>query len=219
MTNEKKEQVESVEFEATNKGTDIMNEKKEQVEVKAGFNAAAHFDGFSTRYGWSSSIGEANSREQFRACFADAEAHGLRYVEVEFNVEDFNEIWAFLTFSPNPKRGRVPLEFLKDEDNFSEFFEGVMGFIVYDLRPINADTSRAMKRLYDGERYHDDELQGEAVFLTSRLDKIARSWIEALKGLAAGYDWQRIVDNSAVKTCEMTKWGEIVDDILKRENA
>lgn len=198
----------------------MTNEKKiEQVEVKSGFNAAAHFDGFSTRYGWSSSIGDANSREQFRACFADAEAHGLRYVEVEFNVEDFNEIWLFLTFSPNPKRGRMPLEFLKDDDYFSEFFEGVMGFINYDLKPINAETSLAMKRLYDGERFHDDELHHEASDLSSRLDEIARSWIEVLKGSATGDDWQRIVDNSSVKTCEMTKWGEIVENILKRENA
>ena len=197
----------------------MTNEKKEQVEVKEGFNAADHFDGFSTRYGWSSSIGEANSREQFGACFADAEAHGLRYVEVEFNVEAFNEIWAFLTFSPNPKRGRMPLQMLKDEDNFSDFFEGVMGFIVYDLRPINADTERAMKRLYDGERFHDDELHHEASDLSSRLDEIARSWIEVLKGSATGDDWQRIVDNSSVKTCEMTKWGKIVEEIINLKNA
>lgn len=197
----------------------MTNEKKEQVEVKAGFNAAEHFDGFSTRYGWSTSIELENTREQFGACFADAEAHGLRYVEVEFNVEAFNEIWAFLTFSPNPKRGRMPLQMLKDENNFSDFFEGVMGFIVYDLRPINADTERAMKRLYDGERFHDDELHHEASDLSSRLDEIARSWIEVLKGSATGDDWQRIVDNSSVKTCEMTKWGEIVENILKRENA
>lgn len=218
MTNEKKEQVESVEFEATNKGTDIMNEKKEQVEVKEGFNAAAHFDGFSTRYGWSSSIGEANSREQLRACFADAEAHGLRYVEVELNIEDFNEIWAFLTFSPNPKRGRMPLQMLKDEDNFSDFLK-VMVFVNYDLKPINADTERAMKRLYDGERFHDDELHHEASDLASRLDEIARSWIEVLKGSATDEDLQRIKDNSKLETCEMTKWCEIVENILKRENA
>ena len=198
----------------------MTNEEKiEAVKVKAGFNAAEHFDGFSTRYGWSSSIGEANTREQFRACFADAEAHGLRYVEVEFSVEDFNEIWLFLTFSPNPKRGRMSLELLKDEDNFSDFFEGVMGFIVYDLRPINADTSRAMKRLYDGERYHDDELHHEATELSCRLDEIARSWVECMKGTTSPDDMQRVVDNSTAEKCEMTKWGEIVEDILKRENA
>lgn len=197
----------------------MTNEKKEQVEVKAGFNAAEHFDGFSTRYGWSTSIELENTREQFGACFADAEAHGLRYVEVEFNVEAFNEIWAFLTFSPNPKRGRMPLQMLKHDDKFIDFYNGVIGFINYDLNPINADTSLAMSRLYDGERYHDFDLHCEASDLASRLDEVARSWIEVLKGAATDEDLQRIEENDTLETCEMTKWGKTIDEILKRENA
>ncbi len=198
----------------------MTNEKKETIgKVKAGFNAAAHFDGSSTRYGWSSSIGEANTREQFMACFADAEAHGQSYVEVEFNVEDFNEIWAFLTFAPNPKRGRMPLQMLKHDEHFIDFYNVVIWFINYDLKPINADTERAMKRLYDGERFHDYDLHCEASDLASRLDEIARSWIELLKGSETDEDRQRIYDNNTVETCEMTRWSKAVEEILKRENA
>ena len=223
MTNEKKiesvESVESVEIEATNKGTDMTNEKK-QVEVKAGFKAAEYFDGFSTRYGWSSSIGESNKMEQFEDCFADAMAHGLGYVEVEFHVQDFNEIWLFLTFSPRPNRGRISVKsLLQDNYLFEDFFVGVMGFIDNDLKPINADTSLAMKWLYDGERYNDDELHHKATDLSLMLDEIARSWIEFLKGSATDDDIQKVADNSTLETCEMTRWAKLVEEIINRKNA
>ena len=218
MTNEKKiESVESVEIEATNKGQTMTNEKK-QVEVKAGFKAAEYFDGFSTRYGWSSSIGESNKIEQFEDCFADAMDHGLGYVEVEFYVQDFNEIWLFLTFSPRPRRGRISVKNLYcDDDLFDDFYNGVKDFIHYDLRPINADTSRAMKWLYDGERYNDEELHDKATDLSLRLDEIARSWIELLKGSATDEDLQRIEDNATLEKCEMTRWGKFVEEIISRK--
>lgn len=199
----------------------MTNEKKiERVEVKAGFKAAKHFDGFSTRYGWSSSIGESNKIEQFEDCFADAMDSGLGYVEIEFNVFDFNEIWLFITFSPRPMRGRISVKDLYcDDDLFDDFYNGVMDFIHYDLRPINADTSRAMKCLYDGERYNDEELHDKATDLSMRLDEIARSWIELLKGAETDDDRQRIEDNSTLETCEMTRWGKIVEEIINLKNA
>lgn len=221
MTNEKKiesvESVESVEIEATNKGQTMTNEKK-QVEVKAGFKAAEYFDGFSTRYGWSSSIGESNNMEQFEDCFADAMAHGLGYVEVEFYVQDFNEIWLFLTFSPRPRRGRISVKsLLQDNYLLEDFFFGVMGFIDNDLKPINADTSLAMKWLYDGERYNDYDLHCAASDLATRLDEIARSWIECLKGSATDEEKQRIEGNATLETCEMTRWGKLVEEIISRK--
>ena len=220
MTNEKKiESVESVEIEATNKGQTMANEK--QVEVKDGFRVADTIGSYyETRYGWSGSVCDETGMEQFKDCFADAEAHGLRYVEVEFNVEDFNEIWAFLTFAPNPKRGRISVKNLYcDDDLFDDFYNGVKDFIHYDLRPINADTSRAMKWLYDGERYNDEELHNKATDLSMRLDEIARSWIELLKGSATDDDRQRIEDNAILETCEMTRWGKVVEEIINRKNA
>jgi hypothetical protein len=211
----------SREHNTKNKGTDMTNEKKiEQVKVRDGFRVADTIGSYyETRYGWSGTVCAETGMEKFEDCFADAEAHGLRYVEVEFNVEDFNEIWAFLTFSPNPKRGRMPLQALKHDDNFIDFYNGVMGFINYDLKPINADTSRAMKRLYDGERFHDFDLHCEASDLASRLDEIARSWIECMKGSATDEDMKRIYDNNNVETCEMTRFSKAVEEILKRENA
>ena len=199
----------------------MTNEKKiEQVEVKDGFKAAEYFDGFSTRYGWSSSIGESNKMEQFEDCFADAMAHGLGYVEVEFYVQDFNEILLFLTFSPRSRRGRISVKNLYcDDDLFGEFYCWVKDFIHYDLRQINADTSRAMKWLYDGERYNDEELHDKATDLSMRLDEIARSWIELLKGSATDDDSQRIEDNATLETCEMTRWEKFVDEIINRKNA
>ena len=197
-----------------------MTNKKKQFEVKEGFKAARHFDGFSTRYGWSSSIGKSNKVEQFEDCFADAIYSGLGFVEIEFNVCDLNEIWLFITFSPRPKRGRISVKNLYLDDNlFGEFFCWVKDFIHYDLRPINADTSRAMKWLYDGERYNDDELHHKATDLSMRLDEIARSWIESLKESATDEDRQRIEDNETLETCEMTRWGKIVEEIINRKNA
>lgn len=197
-----------------------MTNEKKQVEVKAGFKASEYFDGFSARYGWSSSIGESNKMEQFEDCFEDAMAHGLGYVEVEFYVQDFNEIWLFLTFSPRPMRGRISVKNLYLDDNlFGEFYCWVKDFIHYDLREINEDTSRAMKLLYDGERYNDEELHHKATDLAMRLDEIARSWIELLKESATDDDRQRIEDNSTLETCEMTRWGKIVEEIINLKNA
>ena len=78
-------------------------EKKDQIEVKEGFRVADTIESYcETRYGWSGSVCETTSREQFKDCIDDARRHGLGYVEIEFNVEELNEIWAFLTFVPNP---------------------------------------------------------------------------------------------------------------------
>lgn len=197
-----------------------MTNEKKQVEVKDGFRVADTIGSYyEIRYGWSGSVCETTTMEQLVDCFDDARRHGLGFVELEFNVEDFNEIWAFLTFSQNPKRGRMPLQMLKHDDKFIDFYNGVIGFINYDLTPINADTSRSMSRLYDGERYHDFDLHCEASDLASRLDEVARSWIEVLKGSATDEDLQRIEDNATLETCEMTKWSKTVEEILKRENA
>ena len=222
MTNEKKiesvESVESVEIEATNKGQTMANEK--QVEVKEGFRVADTIGSYyELRYGWSGSVCAETGMEKFKDCFADAEAHGPRYVEVEFYVQDFNESRLFLTFAPNPKRGRIPLQMLKHDEHFIDFYNGVIGFINYDLDPINSDTERAMKLLYDGERFHDYNLHCAASDLATRLDEIARSWIECLKGSATDEEKQRVEENSTMEKCEMMKWSKTVEEILKRENA
>lgn len=221
MTNEKKiesvESVESVEIEATNKGQTMASEK--QVEVKDGFRVADTIGSYyEIRYGWGGSVCETTTQEQLVDCFDDAKRHGLGFVEIEFNVEDFNEIWAFITFSPNPKRGRISVDkLLCDDELFDDFYDGVKDFINYDLRPINYDTSRAMKWLYDGERYNDEELHDKATDLSMRLDEIARSWIELLKGSATDDDRQRIEDNTILESCEMTRWEKFVEEIISRK--
>ena len=198
-----------------------MTNEKKQVEVKDGFRVADTIGSYyEIRYGWSGSVCATTTMEQFEDCFDDAKNHGLGYVEIEFYVQDFNEIWAFLTFAPNPKRGRISADkLLCDDELFDDFYDGVKDFINYDLRPINSDTSRAMKLLYDGERFHDFGLHCAAVGLASRLDEVARSWIEVLKGSATDEDLQRIEDNSKLETCEMTRWGKLVEKIINRENA
>ena len=190
-------------------------EKKDHIEVKDGFRVSDTIEGcIETRYGWSGSVCETTSREQFEDCIDDAEWHGLGYVEIEFNVEEFNEIWAFLTFSPNPGRGRISLEALKSKDMFIDFYNGVIGFIKYDLGPINADTSLAMSRLYDGERYNDSVLHCEASSLASRLTEIARSWIESLKDSATDDDMKKLIGNATLETCEMTRWSKLVKEMI-----
>ena len=178
-------------------------EKKDQIEGC-----------IETRYGWSGSICETTSREQFENCIDDARWHGLGYVELEFYVQDFNEIWEFMTFTPNPGRGRISLEALKSKDMFIDFYNGVIGFIKYDLGPINADTSLAMSRLYDGERYNDSDLHCEASGLASRLTEMARSWIESLKDSATDDDMKKLVDNATLETCEMTRWSKLVKEMV-----
>lgn len=198
-----------------------MTNEKKQVEVKDGFRVADTIGSYyEIRYGWGGSVCETTTMEQLVDCFDDARRHGLGFVELEFYVEDFNEIWLFLTFSPNPKRGRISADkLLCDDELFDDFYDGVKDFINYDLRPINSDTSRAMKLLYDGERFHDFGLHCAASGLASRLDEVARSWIEVLKGSATDEDLQRIEDNSKLETCEMTRWGKLVEKIINRENA
>ena len=201
------------------KETDMTNEKK--IEVKDGFRVADTIGSYyEIRYGWSGSVCETTTMEQLVDCFDDARRHGLGFVELEFNVEDFNEIWEFLTFSPNPKRGRISVDkLLCDDDLFDDFYYVVKDFINYDLRPINSDTSRAMKMLWDGNRYHDDELHHSATDLSMRLDEIARSLVELIKETATDEDRQRIEDNSTLETCEMTRWGKIVEEIINLKNA
>ena len=198
-----------------------MTNEKKQVEVKDGFRVADTIGSYyEIRYGWSGSVCEATTMEQIVDCFDDARRHGLWFVELEFYVEDFNEVWEFLTFSPNPKRGRISVDkLLCDDDLFDDFYYAVKDFIHYDLRPINADTSRAMKMLWDGNRYHDDELHDKATDLSMRLDEIARSLIEFIKETATDEDRQRIEDNSTLETCEMTRWGKIVEEIINLKNA
>lgn len=190
-------------------------EKKDQIEVKEGFRVADSIEGcHETRYGWSGSVCETTSREQFEDCIDNARWHGLGYLEIEFNVEDLNEIWEFMTFTPNPGRGRISLEALKSKDMFIDFYNGVIGFIKYDLGPINADTSLAMSRLYDGERYHDSAIHCGASGLASRLTEIARSWIEFLKDSATDDDMKKLVDNATLETCEMTRWSKLVKEMI-----
>lgn len=198
-----------------------MTNEKKQVEVKDGFRVADTIGScYEIRYGWGGSVCETTTMEQLVDCLDDARRHGLGFVELEFNVEDFNEVWAFLTFSPNPKRGRISADkLLCDDELFDDFYDRVKYFINYDLRPINSDTSRAMKLLYDGERFHDFDLHCAAIGLASRLDEVARSWIELLKGSATDDDRQRIEDNAILETCEMTRWGKLVEKIINRENA
>ena len=126
-----------------------MTKEKKQVEVKEGFRVSSTIGSVhEIRYGWGGSVCETTTMEQLVDCFGDAMRHGLGFVELEFNVEDFNEIWEFLTFSPNPKRGRISVDkLLCDDDLFYDFYYVVKDFIHNDLRPINADTSRAMKML------------------------------------------------------------------------
>ena len=198
-----------------------MTNEKKQVEVKDGFRVADTIGSYyEMRYGWSGSVCETTTMEQLVDCLDDARRHGLGFVELEFNVEDFNEIWEFLTFSPNPNRGRISVDkLLCDDDLFYDFYYVVKDFIHQDLRPINSDTSRAMKMLWDGNRYHDDELHHKATDLSMRLDEIARSLVEFIKETATDEDRQRIEDNSTLETCEMTRWGKIVEEIINRKNA
>ena len=190
-------------------------EKKDQIEVKEGFRVADTIESYhETRYGWAGSVCETTSREQFEDCIDDARWHGLGHVEIEFNVEDLNEIWLFLTFTPNPGHGRISLEALKSKDRFIDFYNGVIGFIKYDLGPINADTSLAMSRLYDGESYNDSVLHCEASSLASRLTEIARSWIESLKDSATDDDMKKLVDNATLETGEMTRWSKLVKEMI-----
>lgn len=198
-----------------------MTNEKKQVEVKEGFRVSNTIGSYyEIRYGWGGSVCETTTMEQLVDCFDDAMRHGLGFVELEFNVEDFNEIWEFLTFAPNPKRGRISVDkLLCDDDLFYDFYYVVKGFIHHDLRPINADTSRAMKMLWDGNRYHDDELHHSATDLSMRLDEIARSLVEFIKETATDEDRKRIEDNSTLETCEMTRWGKIVEEIINLKNA
>ena len=197
-----------------------MTNEKKQVEVKDGFRVADTIGSYyEMRYGWSGSVCETTTMEQLVDCFDDAKNHGLGYVEIEFYVQEFNDIWAFLTFAPNPKRGRISLKTLENAIKLNDFFDVVMGFIKFDLCPINADTSLAMKWLYDGERFHDYDLHCEASDLASKLTETGRSWIELIKGSATDEDLQRIEDNATLEKCEMTRWGKFVKEIISRKNA
>ena len=198
-----------------------MTNEKKQVEVKEGFRVSSSIGSdHEIRNGWSGSFSEYITREQLEDCFDDAMRHSLWYAGLEFYVENTNEIRLFLTFASNPERGRISVKrLLKDRTLFEDFFVGVMGFVDNDLRPINADTSLAMKLLYGGVKFNELELHHKATDLAMRLEEIARSWIEFLKESATYEDLQRIEDNSTLETCEMTRWGKIVEEIINLKNA
>lgn len=199
-----------------------MTNDKKQVEVKEGFRRVSTTIGsdHQIRYGWIGSVSEDITREQLEDYFDDAMRHGLWYAWLEFYVINTNEIRLFLTFSSNQKRGMISVKrLLKDRTLFENFFVGVMGFINNDLRPINADTSLAMKFLDDGVKFNEVELHHKATDLSMRLDEIARSWVELLKETATDDDIQKVVDNSYLETCEMNRWGKIVGEIVNRKNA
>ena len=78
------------------------------VEHDKPFRVADTLDSsFEIRHGWGGSIEEETGSEMVVACLRDALNHGLYFVEVEFYVQDIDDIYCFLTFFTKDARNRV----------------------------------------------------------------------------------------------------------------
>lgn len=169
------------------------------------------------RYGWAGSFGPATAVQELKACLQDAASHGLAYVEVECHVQDYNEVVPFLTFSPGPGDGRLPVGMLlSDQCRLEMAHRRLMGFISDAIAPINEVTHYAMRLLYDGQTYHDDGLHSAATDMAAELTGIARELFGRI-GLDEGYSdasgpMGRMAD-------ALSAWGETADGILRQAGA
>lgn len=185
-----------------------------EVEYDKPFHVADTLDSsFEIRYGWGGSIAEETDSKQVVSCLRDALLHGLYFVEVEFYVQDIDDIYCFLTFSPKDGRNRVSVErLLFEPDAFHCFYEGLKTYISDDLKAINDITE---------DSYHtigyNSAARNEAAFeAATELEEIVAAFMRVVVNDEQNEDDKtRIVRNCTKEDCLVDRYRARIESLKK----
>ena len=168
---------------------------------------------YETRYGWSGSIVEETDARMVVACLRDALMHGLYFVEVEFYVENFDEIVSFLTFCPKDGRNRVSVEkLLFNPDDFYCFYTGIKTYLSDDLKSINDITDESYKTI----GYNCDARNDAAFEAANELNEIVASFMRVVVNDEQNYeDKMRVVSNCTKGDCLVERYRNKIESLRK----
>ena len=168
---------------------------------------------YETRYGWSGSIVEETDAGMVVACLRDALMHGLYFVEVEFYVENFDEIVSFLTFCPKDGRNRVSVErLLFEPDTFHCFYEGLKTYMSNDIHEINQITEES----YHTIGYNSDARNEAAFEAAKELEEIVASFMRVVVNDEQNdEDKTRIVRNCTKEDCLVDRYRNKIESLRK----
>lgn len=168
---------------------------------------------YETRYGWSGSIVEETDAGMVVACLRDALMHGLYFVEVEFYVENFDEIVSFLTFCPKDGRNRVSVEkLLFNPDDFYCFYTGIKTYLSDDLKSINDITDESYKTI----GYNCDARNEAAFEAANELNEIVASFMRVVvNDSQSDEDKIRVVRNCTKEDCLVDRYRARIESLRK----
>ena len=168
---------------------------------------------YETRYGWSGSIVEETDAGMVVACLRDALMHGLYFVEVEFYVENFDEIVSFLTFCPKDGRNRVSVEkLLFNPDDFYCFYTGIKTYLSDDLKSINDITDESYKTI----GYNCDARNEAAFEAANELEEIVASFMRVVVNDEQNEeDKMRVVRNCTKEDCLVDRYRARIESLKK----
>ena len=168
---------------------------------------------YETRYGWSGSIVEETDAGMVVACLRDALMHGLYFVEVEFYVENFDEIVSFLTFCPKDGRNRVSVEkLLFNPDDFYCFYTGIKTYLSDDLKSINDITEES----YHTIGYNSDARNEAAFEAAKELEEIVASFMRVVVNDEQNdEDKMRVVRNCTKEDCLVDRYRNKIESLRK----
>ena len=168
---------------------------------------------YETRYGWSGSIVEETDAGMVVACLRDALMHGLYFVEVEFYVENFDEIVSFLTLCPKDGRNRVSVEkLLFNPDDFYCFYTGIKTYLYDDLKAINDITEES----YHTIGYNSDARNESAFEAANELQEIVASFMRVVVNDEQNEDDKtRIVRNCTKEDCLVDRYRNKIESLRK----
>ena len=185
-----------------------------QVEYEKPFRVADTLKSdYETRYGWSGSIVEETDAGMVVACLRDALMHGLYFVEVEFYVENFDEIVSFLTFCPKDGRNRVSVEkLLFNPDDFYCFYTGIKTYLSDDLKSINDITEESYKTLG-----YNCDCRNEAAFeAANELNEIVASFMRVVVNDEQNEeDKIRVMRNCTKEDCLVERYRNKIESLRK----
>ena len=185
-----------------------------QVEYEKPFRVADTLKSdYETRYGWSGSIVEETDAGMVVACLRDALMHGLYFVEVEFYVENFDEIVSFLTFCPKDGRNRVSVEkLLFNPDDFYCFYTGIKTYLSDDLKSINDVTDESYKTI----GYNCDARNEAAFEAANELNEIVSSFMRVVVNDEQNEeDKIRVMRNCTKEDCLVDRYRNKIESLRK----
>ena len=184
------------------------------LEYEKPFHVADTLDSsFEIRYGWGGSIAEETDSKQVVECLRDALNHGLYFVEVEFYVQDIDDIYCFMTFSPKDGRNRVSVEkLLFNPDDFYCFYTGIKTYLSDDLKSINDITEES----YHTIGYNSDARNEAAFEAAKELEEIVASFMRVVVNDEQNEeDKMRVVRNCTKEDCLVDRCMSRIESLKK----